>query len=210
MHARFEPLEHGAHARAVLWAPRPTLGRERSVHNPMAMRRLREDWPKPLARAEGGIGPRHPLIGAALMRELPEQECESIDIHAVLKVDESAAQAEAATAAATAVATIAALGRVRERFLYPLRCQIPQCAPHYRTWTHVVHFKARQTKVGELAHRVGHVKKSILCLDVAVQDAVRVEEAQPARQLHGEANLLVDQVWACRWHRQRARVRVRG
>ena len=47
-----------------------------------------------------------------------------------------------------------------------------------------------QSKVYELARGVRPVEKCVVRLDIAVQDAVRVEEAQPARELHGEANLL--------------------
>ena len=129
LHARFEPLEHGAHARAVLWTLRPTLDRERWDHQ-IEMKSLRELWPKPIAGAQESSWARHPLKGAALMHELPEQESKGIDICAVLKADERAAQAEADTAAATAVATIAALVRVTVRLLRPLRRQIPKCAPH--------------------------------------------------------------------------------
>ena len=53
---------------------------------------------------------------------------------------------------------------------------------------------------------MAHVEQCIIRLDVRVQDAVRVEEAQPARQLHAEANLLVarehsGQLWV--WRRLR-------
>ena len=50
LHARFEPLEHGAHARAVLWTLRPTLDRECRDHQ-IAMKSLRKLWPKPIAGA---------------------------------------------------------------------------------------------------------------------------------------------------------------
>ena len=140
------------------------------------------------------------------MKELPEQECKGIDIHAVLKADERAAQA-AAAAAATAVTTSNARDNAREA----LGRQIPQCAPNTHaasippvTSRLVRQAEARQTKVGELAHGVGRVEQSIIRLDVAVQDAVRVEEAQPACQLHGDANLLVVQGWAWRRIHQRA------
>ena len=192
MHARFEPLEHGAHAWAVLWTLRPALGRECRDHQ-IAMTSLRELWPKPIAGAHESRYPLHTLKGAALMHELPEQESKGIDICAVLQADERAAQAEADAAAATAVATIAALERVTAQLLHLFGRQIPQCARHRirASMTCVVQAEARQTKVGELAHRVLRVEQCIIRLDIVVQDAVRVEEAQPARQLQGEANLLV-------------------
>jgi hypothetical protein len=150
------------------------------------------------------------------MRELPKQESKGIDIRTILKADERAAQAKLAAAAADAaadaaaamaIATIAALGRVTHRRLQLLGRQIPQCATHAARipvfTTGVLEAEARQPKVGELAHRVVRVEQCIIRLDVVVQDAVRVEEAQPARQLHAEANLLVarahaGQVWAWR------------
>ena len=49
LHARFEPLEHGAHARTILWTLRPTLDRERG-DRPIK-RRLQELWPKPISGA---------------------------------------------------------------------------------------------------------------------------------------------------------------
>jgi len=139
------------------------------------------------------------------MNELPKQEAKRIDISAVLKADERAAKAEAA--AATAFVTIGALVRVTSRhFRHPLGRQITQCAPHCLvSIPSVVQAEARQTKVGELAHRVVRVEQCIISLDVVVQDAVRVEEAQPTRQLHRETNLLVvrkhvSQAWA--WRRR--------
>ena len=184
MHACVEPREHRAHARAVLWTLGPTLARERWDH-PIEMR-LQELWPKPLAGAEGGSYPRHPLKGAALMRELPKQECKGIDIRTILKADERAAQAAAAAAAAaTTVATIAALARVTFRLLQSLGCHISQCAPRAHRipafTIRVLEAEARQPEVGELAYRLVRVEQCILRLDVVVQDAVRVEEAQPAR-----------------------------
>ncbi|KOO35752.1 hypothetical protein Ctob_011053 [Chrysochromulina tobinii] len=136
------------------------------------------------------------------MRELPEQECKRIDIRAVLKADERAAKAEAEAAAATAFVVIAALVQPLRQ---PLGRQITQCTPPYALVSilRVVQAEARQTKVGEFAHRVVRVEQCIIRLDIVVQDAVRVEEAQPARQLHREANLLVvrkhaSQVWGWR------------
>ena len=131
------------------------------------------------------------------MRKLPEQERKGVDIRTVLEVDERAAQAKAAAAATTPIATIAALVRLTSRHLrHPLGRKITQCAPHGGLALHVsiprvAQAEARQTKVGELAHRVVRIEQCIISLDVVVQDAVRVEEAQPARQLHGEANLVV-------------------
>ena len=107
------------------------------------------------------------------MNELPEQESERIDIRAVLQADECTAQAEAA--AATVFVTIAALVHVTSRHLRrPLGRQITQCAPHCGpvSIARVVKAEARQTKVGELAHRVVRVEQCIISLDIVVQDAV--------------------------------------
>ena len=78
-------------------------------------------------------------------------------------------------AANTPIATSAALARLTSRHLRrPLGRKITQCAPHCGlvSIARVVKAEARQTKVGELAHRVVRVEQCIISLDIVVQDAV--------------------------------------
>ena len=53
LHARFEPLEHRAHARALLWALRPTLTYE--GFDRIAIGGQRDRWPIPPTGAEAGF-----------------------------------------------------------------------------------------------------------------------------------------------------------